>query len=308
MNQKNKPTNPKFKLMKRLILTLSLLCMGFISNAQTPDTLKLSPKELFGESGNLNKVGVLQSYVNFSKDVLSTSNLSIGVIGKQISTTLNLGYSRTSNNNKWGHSFASSINPIWKYYGVGYGLSRNVEKRTTTLQTFFSTDFDFQNDITLSFIDVIRTKKYGTFGYSLVTSKTFWGSYQGQWQGEYIVDSNGNWLSNVYPQMSPSNEMNYRGMVMYTYTYKTKIVNISPQLFFMGDIYKTFQDDSLNISYLNKFNLDLYYGTSMDWKITKRYVLNTNFRYNTTWDKLSESVGYKKSNPFVFMIGTNFQF
>ena len=228
--------------MKRLILVLSLLCIGFISNAQTPDTLKLSPKELFGESGNLNNVGILQSYVNFSKDVLSTSNLSVGIIGKQISTTLNLGYSRTSVNGKWGHSFASSINPIWKYYGVGYGLSRKVEKRTTTLQTFYSTDFDFQNDITLSFIDMIRTKKYGTFGYSLVASKTFWGGYEGTWQGEYIVDANGNWVANIYPQMSPSNEMNYRGMVMYTYTYKTKIVNISPQLFFIKSYLELFRN------------------------------------------------------------------
>jgi hypothetical protein len=54
--------------------------------------------------------------------------------------------------------------------------------------------------------------------------------------------------------------------------------------------------------------LDLYYGTSIDWKVTKRFVLNTNIRYNTTFDKASESVGYKKSNPILFMIGTNFQF
>jgi hypothetical protein len=76
----------------------------------------------------------------------------------------------------------------------------------------------------------------------------------------------------------------------------------------MSDIYKTFKDSELNISYLNDFNLDLYYGTSIDWKVTKRFVLNTNIRYNTTFDKASESVGYKKSNPILFMIGTNFQF
>jgi hypothetical protein len=78
-------------------------------------------------------------------------------------------------NGKWGHSFAASINPIWNYYGVGYGLSRNTEKRTTTIQTFYSTDFDFQKDINLSFVDVFRTKKWGTFGYSLTASKSFWG-------------------------------------------------------------------------------------------------------------------------------------
>ena len=293
--------------MKKLLFLL--LIVSTTSFAQiTPDTLKLTDKELFGQSGNLNNVGVLQSYVNFSKDVLSTSNISIGVIGKQVSTTLNLGYNKSSFDEKWEHKFLLSVNPVWKYYGIGYGISRNLERRTTTLQSFYSTDFKFQNDITLSFIDIIRTKKFGTFGYSLVASKTFWGSYQGQWQGEYTVDSLGNFVDLIYPQMSPSSEVNYRGMIMYTYTYNTKLVNISPQLFFMSDVYKIFKDNSLNIAYLNKFNLDLYYGTSLDWKITKKFVLNTNIRFNTTLDKASEQVGYKKANPILFMIGTNFEF
>ena len=294
--------------MKKLLFLLLIIPATSFAQISQPDTLKLTDKELFGESGNLNNVGVLQSYVNFSKDVLSTSNLSIGIIGRQVSTTLNLGYNRSSFDEKWEHKFLLSVNPIWKYYGIGYGISRNLERRTTTLQTFYSTDFKFQNDITLSFIDIIRTKKCGTFGYSLVASKTFWGSYEGQWQGEYIVDTNGNWVSNVYPIMSPSSEMNYRGMIMYTYTYKTKFVNISPQLFFMSDVYKIFKDNTLNIAYLNKFNLDLYYGTSLDWKITKKFVLNTNIRFNTTLDKSSEQVGYKKANPILLMIGTNFEF
>jgi hypothetical protein len=294
--------------MKRLWFLLLIIPTTLFGQISQPDTLKLTDKELFGESGNLNNVGVLQSYVNFSKDVLSTSNLSIGVIGRQVSTTLNLGYNRSSFDEKWEHKFLLSVNPVWKYYGIGYGISRNLERRTTTLQSFYSTDFKFQNDITLSFIDIIRTKKFGTFGYSLVASKTFWGSYQGQWQGEYTVDSLGNFVDLIYPQMPPSSEVNYRAMIMYTYTYKTKLVNISPQLFFMSDVYKIFKDNTLNIAYLNKFNLDLYYGTSLDWKITKKFVLNTNIRFNTTLDKASEQVGYKKANPILFMIGTNFEF
>jgi hypothetical protein len=297
--------------MKKLLLIISLVLIGFVANAQIqkPDTLQLTPKELFGESGDWNNLGILESYIDFSKDVLSSSNLSVGIIGKQVSTTLNLGYSKTSNNGKWAHSLASSINPIWNYYGVGYGFSRNTDTRTTTLQSFYSTDFDFQKDITLSFIDVFRTKKFGTFGYSLIASKTFWGTYQGEWEGKYTVDVDGNFVDLIYPIMPSSSQITYRGMAMYTYTFKTKRVNISPQVFAMSDIYKDFKDGTASdIGYLNDFNLDLYYGTSIDWKITKRFVLNTNIRYNTTWDKLSESVGYKKSNPILFMIGTNFQF
>ena len=297
--------------MKKLLLIISLVLIVFVANAQIvkPDTLQLSPKELFGESGDWNNLGILESYIDFSKDVLSSSNLSVGVIGKQVSTTLNLGYSKSSKNGKWGHSFASSINPIWNYYGVGYGFSRNTNTRTTTLQSFYSTDFNFQKDISLSFIDVFRTKKFGTFGYSLIASKSFWGSYQGQWEGKYIVDENGDFKDLIYPTMPSSSQISYRGMAMYTYTLKTKRVNISPQIFAMSDVYKVFKDGTTSdLSYFDDFNLDLYYGTSFDWKITKRFVLNTNVRYNTTFDKLSESVGYKKSNPIMFMIGTNFQF
>jgi len=297
--------------MKKLLLILSLILVTFVTNAQIqkPDTLQLSAKELFDESDDWNDLGILESYIDFSKDVLSSSNLSIGIIGKQVSTTLNLGYHKSSMNEKWGHTFAASINPLWNYYGVGYGLSRNTEKRTTTIQTFYSTDFDFQKDITLSFIDVFRTKKWGTFGYSLIASKTFWGSYEGEWEGKYTVDSDGNFLDLIYPTMPASSQLTYKGMLMYTYTFKTKMVDISPQLFGMSDVYVDFKDGTeSDLAYVNDFNLDLYYGTSLDWKITKRFVLNTNIRFNKTWDKLSESVGYKKSNPIMFMIGTNFQF
>ena len=297
--------------MKKLLLILSLIFTTFTTNAQIqkPDTLQLTPKELFGESDDWNDLGILESYIDFSKDVLSSSNLSVGIIGKQVSSTLNLGYSKSSINGKWTHSFSTSINPIWNYYGVGYGFSRNTDKRTTTLQTFYSTDFDFQKDISISFIDVFRTKKWGTFGYSLITSKTFWGTYQGEWEGKYTVDANGDFLDLIYPTMPASSETTYKGMLMYTYTIKTRRVNISPQIFAMSDVYVDFKDGTASdLGYVNDFNLDLYYGTSFDWKITKRFILNTNIRFNKTWDKLSESSGYKKSNPIMFMVGTNFQF
>ena len=229
--------------------------------------------------------------------------------GKEFKRKYRAKHPKSSMNGKWSHTFATSINPIWNYYGAGYGISRNTEKRTTTLQSFYSTDFDFQKDITLSFIYVFRTKKMGTFGYSVIASKSFWGTYQGEWQGKYTVDANGDFLDLIYPQMPASSEISYRGMVMYTYTFKTKRVNISPQVFAMSDIYKVFKDGTeSDLAYVDDFNLDLYYGTSIDWKITKRFVLNTNIRYNTTWDKLSESVGYKKDNPIMVMIGTNFKF
>jgi hypothetical protein len=297
--------------VKKLLTILSLFCISFVSTGQIqkPDTLQLSPKELFGESDDWNDVSILQSYVDFSKDVLSSSNISIGMIGKQVSTTLNLGYSKSSMNGQWSHSFSASINPTWNYYGAGYGISKNTEKRTTTLQVFYSTDFNFQKDIKFSFIDVFRTKKWGTVGYSLTASKTFWDSYQGEWEGQFTVNENGEFVSLIFPQMPSSSELIYRGMMMYTYTFETKIVNISPQVFIMSDIHKTFKDNGENnFKYFNDFNLDVYYGTSLDWKITKRFVLNTNVRYNTTWDKISESIGYKKSNPIMFMVGTDFKF
>jgi hypothetical protein len=120
-----------------------------------------------------------------------------------------------------------------------------------------------------------------------------------------VVDSSGNWVENIYPINPPSTQLTIRVMLMYTYPIKTKIVDISPQIFTTGDIYKVFKSDDLNIGYFENFNLDIYYGISMNWKITNKFVLNTNFRLNNTIDKTITT--YKKSNPILFMIGTRFQ-
>jgi hypothetical protein len=120
-----------------------------------------------------------------------------------------------------------------------------------------------------------------------------------------VVDSSGNWVENIYPINPPSTQLTIRMMLMYTYPIKTKIVDISPQIYTTGDIYKLFKSDDLNIGYFDKFNLDIYYGISMNWKITNKFILNTNFRLNSTIDKTITT--YKKSNHILFMIGTRFQ-
>jgi len=295
--------------MKKLLLILLFFPLFVSAQIQPPDTTDLDNRELFDESDDWNDVGILQSYIDFSKDILSTSNFSFGIIGRQVSTTLNLGFSKKSLRSGINHSFSASINPAWKYYGAGYGISKNTEKKTTTLQTFYSTDFKFQNDFNISFLEVYRTKKWGTFGYSVVASKTFWNSYQGEWEGDYIYDANGDIIDLLYPTAPASNELTLRGMLMYTYPITTKIVNLSPQIFAMSDGYKKYKDGiDYNFGYVKNFNIDLYYGVSMDWKISKRFILNTNIRYNSNIDWIDTETGYKKANPLLLMIGTNFKF
>jgi len=170
--------------MKKL---LWLLLVPSVLTAQA-DTVKLSPKELFEASSAWNGIGVVQSYVDFQKDVLSSSNLSVSIVGEQVSTTLNLGYNKSSLSGAWSQSFLTSLNPVWDYYGAGYGITRNTNHVTSTLQAFVSTDFDFQKNITLSVIELFPTKTFGTFGATVNVSKTFWGEYEGAWEGEYIVD------------------------------------------------------------------------------------------------------------------------
>ena len=93
---------------------------------------------------------------------------------------------------------------------------------------------------------------------------------------------------------------------MYSWPIKTKIVDISPQILTTTDIYTVFKSENLEIGYLADFNLDIYWGLAMGWKITKKFVLNTNIRLNSTIDKSSTSSTYKKSNPILVMIGTSF--
>ena len=289
----------------KTLLTILLLVTGLAATAQTPaDTLKLTPQELFEFNSQWLGLGTTQAYIDFSKDVLNTSDLSLGVVGRKVSTTLNLTLNRASTSGKWNHAGILSINPGWKYYGVGYGLTRKSDWRSTTLQVVGSLDFDFQKNINVSFIDMIKTRRFGTIGYNLTASQTFWGEWEGPWQGEYTVDSLGNWVANIYPTMPPSRQLTTRAMIVYSYPIKKKRVTISPQIILVSDIHRSFSDGTLNISYLSDFNLDAYYGIQADWKIGKNFILNSGLRFNSTIEKNSQ--GFKKSNPILFSIGTGF--
>jgi hypothetical protein len=289
----------------KTLLTLLLTLFSLTLTAQVAqDTVKLTPQELFEFNSQWLGLGTTQAYIDFSKDVLNTSDLSLGVVGRKVSTTLNLTLNRASTSGKWNHAGILSINPGWKYYGVGYGLTRKSDWRSTTLQVIGSFDFDFQKNINVSFIDMIKTRRFGTIGYNLTASQTFWGEWEGPWQGEYTVDSLGNWVANIYPTMPPSRQLTTRAMIVYSYPIKKKRVTISPQIILVSDIHRSFSDGTLNISYLADFNLDAYYGVQADWKIGKGFILNSGLRFNSTIEKNSQ--GFKKSNPILFSIGTGF--
>ena len=289
----------------KILLTILLTLTGLTVNAQVAqDTVKLTPQELFEFNSQWLGLGTTQAYIDFSKDVLNTSDLSLGVVGRKVSTTLNLTLNRASTSGHWNHSAIVSINPGWKYYGLGYGLTRKRDWRSTTLQVVGSADFDFQKNINISFIDMIKTRRFGTIGYNLTASQTFWGEWQGPWQGEYTVDSLGNWVANIYPTMPPSRQLTTRAMIVYSYSVKLKRVTLSPQLILVSDIHRSFSNGTINISYLADFNLDAYYGVQADWKIGKNFILNSGLRFNTTIEKNGQV--FKKSNPILFSISTGF--
>jgi hypothetical protein len=290
--------------MKQL-LTIFLVLVSLTASAQTAtDTLKLTPQELFEFNSEWLGLGTTQSYIDFSKDVLNTSDISLGIVGRRVSTTLNLTVNRASTNGKWNHAGIVSLNPGWRYYGLGYGFTKKSDTRSTTLQVVGSFDFDFQKNINISIIDIFKTRKFGNFGYNLTASQTFWGEWEGPWQGEYAVDSLGNWVANIYPIMPASRQLTTRALIVYSYPIKKKRVTISPQLILISDIHRSFSNGTLNISYLANFNLDAYYGIQVDWKIGKNFILNSGLRFNTTIEKNNQ--GFKKSNPVLFSIGTGF--
>jgi hypothetical protein len=285
------------KYILLLFLAISLIARG-------QDIVKLSPQEMFDFNSKWNNLGTSQTYIDFSKDILSTSDISFGIVGQQVSTTINASYNFYHKHGEWNHIILSSINPVWKYYGIGYGLSKTTSKRTSTLQLMTSSDFNFQNNITISVIDVYNTKKLGKFGWNVTASNTNWGEWEGPWEGEYLVDSLGNWIANIYPINPASSQLTIRATTMYTYPISTKIVDISPQLFITSDIYKLFNSPELNIGYFDDLNLDVYYGVNMIWKVTKKFNLSTTIRLNSTYEAVD--LGFKKSNPILFMIGTSF--
>ena len=290
--------------MKRVLIWLLVFASLTAAAQPATDTLKLTPQQLFEFNSEWLGLSTTQAYIDFSKDILNTSDLSLGVVGRRVSTTLNLTLNRASTGGEWHHAGILSINPGWNYYGVGYGLSKKSDSRSTTLQVIGSTDFDFQKNINVSFIDMIKTRRFGTIGYNLTASQTFWGEWEGPWQGEYTVDSLGNWVANIYPTMPPSRQLTTRAMIVYSYPIKKKRVTLSPQIILVSDIHRSFSDGTLNISYLADFNLDAYYGIQADWKIGKNFILNSGLRFNSTIEKNNQ--GFKKSNPILFSIGTGF--
>lgn len=291
--------------MKNLILLTLVALTSLTSTAQVAqDTVKLTPQELFEFNQQWTNLGTTQAYIDFSKDVLNTSDLSLGIVGQKVSTTLNLAISKASTSGKWTNAALLSVNPGWKYYGVGWALTRKTGSRKTTLQAIGSFDFDFQKNINLSIIDLFKTKRFGNFGYNLTASQTWWGEWEGPWQGEYTVDSLGNWVANIYPTMPPSRQLTTRAMAIWSYPIQMKRVTLSPQLVVVSDIHRSFSDGTLEISYLADFNLDAYYGVQLDWKLGKNFILNSSIRLNSTIDK--SNTGFRKSNPVLIAIGTGF--
>jgi hypothetical protein len=291
--------------MKYLILLALSVLIGFSAHSQVAqDTVKLTPQELFEFNSQWNNLSTTQSYIDFSKDVLNTSDLSLGIVGQRVSTTLNLAISRASTSGRWNQSALLSINPGWKYYGIGWAVTRKTDTRKTTLQAIGSFDFTFQKNLNVSIIDFFKTKRLGNFGYNLTASQTWWGEWEGPWQGEYTVDSLGNWVTNIYPMMPASRQLTTRAMAIWSYPIQMKRVTISPQLFLVSDIHRSFTNGTLDISYLADFNLDAYYGVQMDWKVGKNFIINSSIRFNSTIDKTD--TGFKKSNPILFAVGTGF--
>jgi len=291
--------------MKKLILLTILVLTRFTATSQVAqDTVKLTPQELFEFNQQWTNLGTTQSYIDFSKDVLNTSDLSLGIVGRKVSTTLNLAISKASTSGKWTNAALVSINPGWKYYGLGWAVTRKTSTRKTTLQAIGSFDFTFQKNLNLSIIDLFKTKRFGNFGYNLTASQTWWGEWEGPWQGEYTVDSLGNWVANIYPIMPPSRQLTTRAMAIWSYPIQMKRVTVSPQLVLVSDIHRSFTDGTLDISYLADFNLDAYYGVQFDWKLGKNFILNSSIRFNSTIDR--SNTGFKTSNPVLFAIGTGF--
>ena len=84
-------------------------------------------------------------------------------------------------------------------------------------------------------------------------------TYQKEKLFELEIDANGDFLDLIYPQMPASSETTYKGMLMYTYTIKTKRVNISPQIFAMSDVYVDFKDGETDFGYKNDFNFKIMF-------------------------------------------------
>jgi hypothetical protein len=262
----------------------------------------LSFNILFGQSSK-NSESVSEwtniSYVDLDNDVISSSNLSMGFIGEFAILSYNITYETGRNNYKNGLFFSHT--PSFKYGKVGYNHRRekvweNGLKRTNNLGLTFSSS-GYTDAVTISpNFNQMYEKNGNRWGYTLYVNDFSW--------TEFEFDGI------IYPSAA---ETQFSVMLIGMKEFKKNRFTIRPEAFLLSAVYTHFVHlddipDALDIWYWNRFNINLYYGSSFEYNLTKRFVLGGKVRSCFNYNVSDKDLGFYKSTPYIVSIGANYDF
>jgi hypothetical protein len=270
--------------MKKLIL-LALLPINIL--AQTP-----------GNTQTISDITSIQ-YIDFDNDVMSSSNVSVGFLGDMRILSYNLTY-------EWGSEKATngifvSNTPFFKYTKVGYSHSRyktikNIDRTTSygvtvsafadhsavAISPYFNQIYKFKNNTKLGYTLFIRDNTHDDF---------------------YLFEE-------FYPAASYTK---YSVMFIAMKEFEYKRFVLGPELFLLSSIrthYFNLDDfeGALDIWYWNDFNLNGYYGSSIKYKLTDKFMFGAKLRSCYTYSPSDKTIGFRKATPYIFSIGANYDF
>ena len=107
---------------------------------------------------------------------------------------------------------------------------------------------------------------------------------------------------------------NYSLMLIGMKEWEFKHWVLRPEVFLLTDIrthYFTLYEDAvepLDIWYWNDFNINLYYGTSLEYKVTDTFSFGTKLRSSFDYDASDINLGYQKATPYFVTLGANYDF
>ncbi len=238
-------------------------------------------------------------YIDFDTDIMSSSNISVGVLGDMSILSYNLTY-------EWGKENVTngvfmSNTPFFKYTKVGYSHSRvktikNIE-RTNSYGITISAFADHSAVAISPYFNQIYKFKDGTkLGYTFFIRDNTHDDF-------YLFDQ-------FYPAASYTK---YSMMITAMKDFEYKKFVLGPELFLLSSIrthYFNLDDfeGALDIWYWDDFNLNAYYGASLKYKLTEKFMFGTKLRSCYTYSSSDKTLGFRKATPYILSIGCNYDF
>jgi len=274
--------------MKRILTLILLLNFGLVFGQSN-------------EGAEANSELTSVTYVELNNDIISSSNITLGYLGEFTIFSFNLAYEWESGKHTNGIFY--SYTPSFKYGKVGYNYGRVKEfssglKRTNNYSITLSNSGYTPDALTISpYFNQMYEKNSTKIGYTFFVNDYSWDDFE----------INGEFYDAAVNQT-------YSLMLIGMKEWELNHWILRPEVFLLTDIrthYSTLYEDAVNeidLWYWNDFNMNLYYGVSIGYKVTDTFSFATKLRSALDYDVSDIELGYIKEIPYFITLGANYDF